>query len=440
MNKTHQLSLFNWSSGGGQPVALQPASAAPPVFITPEEMFAAYFECRKNKRNTINALAFEHDYEKNLMDLMDDVNQQTYKVGRSVAFIVNKPVKREIFCADFRDRVVHHLLIGKLNPLFEKLFITDSYSCRKGKGTLYGMHRVEQFLRSCSHGYTRDCYIMKMDVEGYFMNISRPLLFEKVTAFIEANYKEGNRPLILDLCRKIILNDPTENCYVKGNPHNWDDLPLRKSLLKMREHGNRHRGLPIGNLTSQIFANFYLHAFDHYMKHDLHLKYYGRYVDDIIVVHEDKPFLLQVREQAAAFLQSQLDLRIHAKKTYLQHYSKGVAFLGAYILPHHMTPGRRIKGNLSQKVHKWNKCIREQCGRLQAEQIGQFQSQINSYLGFMLHHCSYRLRKKMVGKKLSAWFDNYITTENGCRKLSLRLRRVKKSQAFPLVFTQTGAL
>ncbi len=424
--EAHQLSLFHVSTSGSVAPAAQPAPpAAQPVFITPEEIFAAYFECRRNKRNTINALAFERNYEANLSQLLADINSGAYRVGRSVAFIVFKPVKREIFCADFRDRVVHHLVVAKLNPLFEKLFIADSYSCRKGKGTLYGIRRVARFLRSCSRGYTRDCYVMKMDIEGYFMNMDRVLLSRRVSAFVERKYHGADKHIVLDLCRKIILNNPTENCYVKGRADNWEGLPLRKSLLKMKQQGvGINRGQPIGNLTSQVFSNFYLHPFDHFMKHTLKLKYYGRYVDDIVVVHERRAYLLEVRCRATAFLERELGLRMHPNKNYLQHYTKGVAFLGAHIAPHRTTMGRRIKGNLHEKITQWNAVIRTQRGKLSREQLDTFRSQLNSYLGFMHHHHSYRLRRRVAGK-LSAWFANYVEMANSYRKVAYRDRGMK---------------
>ena len=111
------------------------------------EIFEAYYSCRANKRNTANAIAFEVDYEENLVQLCKELDDSTYKIGRSIAFVVDKPVTREIFAADFRDRVVHHLIIGKLNLLFEKQFIHDSYSCRVGKGTHFGIQRVDRFIR-----------------------------------------------------------------------------------------------------------------------------------------------------------------------------------------------------------------------------------------------------------------------------------------------------
>ena len=134
------------------------------------DLFAAYADCRRNKRRTMNALAFEVDYERELIALHEDINTGIYQPRRSIAFVVDKPVKREIFAADFRDRVVHHLIINKLNPLLEKEFIYDSYACRAGRGTHFGIQRIDRFIRQSSLNYTTDCYVLKLDIQGFFVN------------------------------------------------------------------------------------------------------------------------------------------------------------------------------------------------------------------------------------------------------------------------------
>ena len=252
-----------------------------------EELFEAYFDCRRNKRNSINAIAFEVDYETNLIKLQQELNDKTYQIGKSIAFIVNKPVKREIFAADFRDRVVHHFLINKLNPLFEKEFIQDSYSCRVEKGTHHGIRRVDGFIRKCSKNYTKDCYILKLDIRGFFMHIDKDILFHKLKNFMDEKYLNEDKEFITNLFKQVIFNKPTENCVIKSKQSEWNDLPNDKSLF----HSEKNSGLPIGNLTSQIIANFYLNCFDHFVKSGLKIKYYGRYVDDFVVIHEDKEYI-----------------------------------------------------------------------------------------------------------------------------------------------------
>ena len=244
----------------------------PTPFDLSEELFAAYFECRKNKRNTINALLFEKHFKANIFRLEEEITGGNYSPGRSIAFIVNNPVKREIFAADFRDRVVHHWLIAKLNPLFERIFINDSYACRTGKGAHLGIKQLDGFIKSCSGNYKTDCYILKLDIAGFFMHINRNILFKRLQQFILRNYQAEDKTLVLEICEKLIFNNPAENCIIKGKKSDWVGLPKNKSLF----HSSPGCGLPIGNLTSQVFANFYLNPFDHFIKTTLNISYYGR--------------------------------------------------------------------------------------------------------------------------------------------------------------------
>ena len=384
------------------------------------ELFEAYFSCRSNKRNTANALAFEVDYEHNLVQLCHEINNGTYQQGRSIAFIVNKPVKREIFAADFRDRVVHHLIFNKLNPLFEKTFINDSYACRTAKGTHLGIQRIDKFIRQCSLNYTKDCYILKLDIKGFFMHINKNILFEKLSLFINQKYLETDKELLLALCQKIIFNDPTQNCIIKGKPKNWDNLPKNKSLF----YSAHQSGLPIGNLTSQVFANFYMNSFDHHIKHNLNIRYYGRYVDDFVIIHPDKEYLKNLIPQLSNFLLSTLQLTLHPKKIYLQHFSKGVQFLGTIIKPNRIYIASRTKGNFYEAIEKQNIIARQH--KPTKEEQSNFLSSMNSYLGIMKHYKTYNLRKKMIYKNLSAWWWNYTFLSGGFAKFVLKSKPTKR--------------
>lgn len=395
------------------------------------EFFHAYFECRKNKRYTLNALAFEMDYESNLVQLYEEINNGTYLIGRSIAFIVDKPVKREIFAADFRDRVVHHLVIGKLNHLFEKQFIHDSYSCRLGKGTHFGIQRVNRFIRQCSANYTKNCFILKLDLQGFFMSINKNTLFAKLAQFIKEKYHAPDKDLLIILCRQIIFNNPTNKCIIKGNKTDWNDLPKTKSLF----HSNPNCGLPIGNLTSQVFANFYMDSFDHFVKHDLKIRYYGRYVDDFVIVHEDKEFLKSLIPKFSEFLKSELQVTIHPKKIYLQHFSKGVKFLGAVIKPHRIYIANRTKGNFYEAIKRQNSIAIAH--KPNKEEQAAFLSSMNSYLGILKpckdsqlgkHYKTYNLRKRMIRKHLSAWWENYFYAKGYSRFVARRRIRKKSKQ------------
>ena len=153
-----------------------------------EKLFKAYYDCRKNKRNTGNTIKFELNFESNLIALHEEIMNRSYKVGKSITFIVNNPVKREIFAGDFRDRIVHHFIINELNPIFENLFIYDSYSCRVNKGTSFGIKRMQKFTRAVSDNYQNEAWILKLDISGFFMSINRTILLQMIENIIDTKY------------------------------------------------------------------------------------------------------------------------------------------------------------------------------------------------------------------------------------------------------------
>jgi len=382
-----------------------------------EEFFEAYYSCRKNKRNTHNALQYEVHLEKALFSLIDDVYNGVYTPGRSIAFIVNKPVKREIFAADFRDRIVHHWLINKLNPFFEKLFIPDSYACREGKGTHFGIRRVNQFIKECSENYTKECFVLKLDIQGFFMHIHRGVLVKLLKHYVYANYTHSDINLVLELLEKIIFNSPTERCTMKGSKNDWKGLPKNKSLF----HSPKNCGLPIGNLTSQVFANFYMHQFDEFVKKELGIKYYGRYVDDFVLIHSDKEFLRTLTPTLSKFLFSTLQLTLHPNKIYLQHYSKGVKFLGAIIKPNRIYIANRTKGNLYQALMRFNEQIKVQA--ISEVELTTYVSTVNSYLGIMKHFRTYRLRSSMLRRRIGGRWHQHIFVSSDKLKIVKRVRK-----------------
>lgn len=356
------------------------------------ELWRAYFDARKHKRNTVNALQFELDLEHNIYQLYEEIFYGTYKISPSICFVVDKPVKREIFAAHFRDRVVHHLVINKLLPLFENQFIYDTYSCRVGKGTLFGIKRLQKFIRSCTENYHKEAFVLKLDIQGFFMNIRKSLLLEKVESLIKRKYQGDDRPLLLLLVRQIILNDPTQDCIVKGKRSDWKGLPSNKSLFATQ----KECGLPIGNITSQVFANFYLNDFDHYMKEVLKLRCYGRYVDDFFVVHENQSYLRSLVPMIGEYLFSTLGAVLHPNKVYLQSCMKGVLFLGAYIAPFRTYLSKRTVFNFKNAMHEIVQQFSDSGTPLSEDERHDVASRINSYLGIGQHFKTFRMRKKML--------------------------------------------
>ena len=361
-------------------------------------LFKAYRDAERHKRKKPEVLEFYSNLGVNLYNLAKDLVNRTYQVSYSSCFIINKPVKREVVAASFRDRVVHHFLFALVNPIFERYFINDSYSCRKGKGTLYGIRRAEGFMRSVTDNFTQKAYVLKMDVKGFFMNIDRDILFEESMSLL-SKFQEtsGNRnasevlseewySLVTYLLKIFVYHDPLENCIFKSPRSAWNGLPPDKSLIGKPIN----KGLPIGNLTSQLFSNVYLNPLDQFVKRELKIKYYGRYVDDFFLMSKNREELVEVRERIGKFLESHLKLRLHEKKCTLQDTSKGLPFVGAFILPYRTYAGRRLQNNF--------KClIREAAISKTAPNVGSAVEQcphlresLVSYMGLLGNFDSFR--------------------------------------------------
>lgn len=372
-----------------------------------EELYCAYFDARKNKRGTASQLRFEMNLEHNLSVLAREIITGRYEVGRSICFVVDKPVKREIFAADFRDRVVHHLLFNWLSPMLERSFVADSYSCRKGKGTLYGIERTRKHIRQCTRNFTQTAYVLKVDISGYFMSINRQRLLDTVLTEME-KYRHrrcgrGKRTweervdytLATDLLRKVILNNPTQNCIFRGRRSDWNGLPANKSLFNSEEGC----GLPIGNLTSQLFSNVYLSAFDNRMKREERLRYYGRYVDDMIIVHADCHYLAQLSCRMERMLKTDYGLTMHPQKRLLQRADQGFDFLGMRQHGCVLLPGRRLRRGLWQALEAYAYEMETKC--LSYERFCHHRAQLNSYIGLMGHCCAGRLIESIRKRLLS---------------------------------------
>ena len=355
------------------------------------------FQCaKKHKSSKEYVKVFESDLHNNLVNLRDEIYERRYKPQPSVCFIITDPKRREIFAANFRDRIVHHLYYNYTYDLFNKTFIEDSYSCRKGKGTHYGIHRLEKHIREESENYTRKTYVLKMDIKGYFIHINRPLLLRIVEDTLDKMMYRRSSPVgktygeIIDidmiryLSREIILLNPIKNCIIRSNKIEWLALDKSKSLF----YSDKDCGLPIGNLTSQLFSNVYLNVLDQYMKRVLHCKHYGRYVDDFYVVSKDKSFLNNISILVNEFMKDKLYLEIQKKKTIVVNANYGVEFVGGFIKPY--------------RTYLSNKTIRRMRRHLYRFQIYDTEkdviNMVNSYIGMFSHHKSNNVKKEMMDK------------------------------------------
>ena len=297
------------------------------------DLYVAFLCAKRHKGSQPYVKRFERHLMQNLTELRDTLWDRTYKPAPSSCFIIERPKKREVFAAQFRDRVVHHLYYNYTHKLFERTFIADSYSCIPGRGTHYGIQRLADHIRRASQNYTQTCYVMKLDIRGYFMHIDRQRLLEIATQSLEkmsARTEIADKELLLWLTREIILLDPNENCRIVGSEDDWTGLDPAKSMRFV----NSGKGMPIGNLTSQLFSNVYLNEFDQFMKRTLKCHHYGRYVDDAYVVSTDKEWLLSLVPDIKSFLSERLGLTLHMGKLTVTDTRYGVEFLGAFVKPY----------------------------------------------------------------------------------------------------------
>ena len=294
-----------------------------------EDLVQAYYDCRRNKRNSASARLFERDMEINLLELYDDLIAGTYRPGRSICFVVTRPKAREVWAASFRDRVVHHLMYNHVAPRFYASFIADSCACIPGRGTLYAARRLESKIRSASENWSKPVFYLKCDLANFFVAIDKAVLRKQLEARI-------TEPWWLALATQILMHDPREDYETRSPAHLFNRVPQHKRLVAQPAH----LGLPIGNLSSQFFANVYLDALDQFAKHTLRAKHYIRYVDDFVFLHESPQQLNQWLAEVEAFL-PRLGAKLNPTKTILQPVDRGVDFVGHVIKPWRRTTRKR---------------------------------------------------------------------------------------------------
>jgi retron-type reverse transcriptase len=304
-----------------------------------EELVQAYLDCRRNKRNKSSSIAFELNLEANLCQLDDELRNGSYRPGKSICFIITRPKPREVWAADFRDRIVHHLLYNRVSPRFYASFIADSCACIPGRGTLYAAQRLEAKVRSITQNWSKPAFYLKLDLANFFVSIDKNILRELIARRI-------TEPWWMQLAEQILFHDPRLDYELRGKPCMLDLVPEHKRL------GNHpaHLGLPIGNLSSQFFANIYLDALDQFCKHQIGAKHYIRYVDDFLILHESPQWLNAAKWDIEEFLRDKLHARINPSKTILQPVDRGVDFVGQVIRPWHRTSRKRTVNEAMRRV------------------------------------------------------------------------------------------
>lgn len=293
----------------------------------------AWLDCRRAKRNSASALAFERDIEHNLCTLRDELLAQTYRPGRSICFVITRPKPREVWAAQFRDRVVHHLLYNAIAPRFEAGFIANSSACIKGRGTLYAARRLESDVRAITQNWSRPAHYLKCDLANFFVAIDKRILQARLHARV-------HEPFWRWLTDVVLMHDPRTDFELRGDAALLQRVPHHKRLA----NAPADTGLPIGNLSSQFFANVLLDGLDQHVKHHLqHLggHHYGRYVDDFYLLHPSPQRLNEALADLTAWLPEHLGCRLNPAKTILQPLARGIDFVGQVIKPWRRTTRKR---------------------------------------------------------------------------------------------------
>lgn len=300
-------------------------------------------------------MSFERNLEDNIFELHKQLANKKYKHDAYSEFFVNDPKRRHIHKATVRDRIVHQILYDYLVKVFDKTFIFDSYSCRVDKGTHRGVNRLSTFAQKASRNYSGQCWALKLDIKKFFASVDHEILFQ-------------------------LLKEKTAD---------KDILWLLKIIIESFET-ETGKGIPLGNLTSQVFANIYLNELDQYVKHCLKVKYYIRYADDFVILSRNKTFLYKCIDTSKQFLNEKLALELHPHKISIRKLEWGIDFLGYIMLSRSIIPRTTTKRRMLKKIEIKTKDFYK--GGLEENRL--FQT-VQSYYGYLTHANTYRLKNRI---------------------------------------------
>lgn len=305
----------------------------------------AWQEFLRGKRKRKDVSEFSLHLLDNILLLHKELVEKTYTHSSYNAFRINDPKPRDIHKANVRDRLLHHAVYRVLYPYFDKEFIFDSYSCRINKGTHRAINRFRTFGRKISKNNTRVAWVLKCDIRKFFASINHQILIENLKQHIEDN----------------------------------DAIWLIGEIINSFHTGETNVGLPLGNLTSQLLVNVYMNEFDQYVKRKLKVKYYVRYADDFVVLHNDKSYLVSLISQMSQFLKNNLRLSLHPNKLFIRPLESGVDFLGWVHFPHHRVLRTATKRRMFRR-------LKDNHNR----------EAIASYVGLLKHGNTYKLIQEIM--------------------------------------------
>ena len=352
----------------------------------------AYAKAREEERGTPAQLTFEMNLEKELKSVAREVYFRQWRPQPLDWFVHLDPTVREVFAPKFRDRVVSHVLFMMLSPVFERHFIYDSHSCRVGKGTLEGIERLEHNIRSVTDNYRYDAWALNLDISGYFMSIIRSRLYDIIWITLGKYQLEHPDAMDYDLADYLITTflerDPLKGCVYHGDPKLIALVPPSKSL-RFQPPGV---GVPIGDVINQLNSNIYLNPLDQYVKRELKVRHYNRYVDDAKELHRSYQYLEECKERTGEFLDKELGLTLHPNKTTITNLYDTTYFLGAAILPYRRYAQNGTIGRLRAYIQSVDAAL----AAGEPLNLPEVLSSLNSRLGYLQHFDEIKKIQKII--------------------------------------------
>ncbi|MFH1018499.1 MAG: reverse transcriptase/maturase family protein [Pseudomonadota bacterium] len=365
----------------------------------------AYRQCRLGKAARPQQIGFETRLGSNLLDLHREIHTGRYRPAPSTCFVVTHPKPREIFAAHFRDRIVHHLVVSRLEPLWERRFVFSSFACRVGKGTHGALHYLQAKVRSLSRGGRIPLWVLQLDIASFFVTIHRPTLRNLFLAGV-------SHPILRKLIETLYSHDARIGVRRKGNPDLFRLIPQEKTWFCH----SPDQGLPIGNLTSQFGANVYLNALDHWILRSLRPQAYLRYMDDLLLIDMDPGRLEPMIAPINAWLGTHRGQALNPRKTRLRCLTDGIEYLG-YRARQTGLPAQPLQFfAFAKKKWQWIAELRKLERRPfpaadsahplslthGSRELDRTLAALNSRIGDLVHARTYRLRKASLDRLIHA--------------------------------------
>lgn len=403
---------------------VRPCTASVDFRTFRDSMYKAYENCLKGKTCSVQALEYMPSASVDVEWLAEEVYHFNYKPSTSACFMVTFPKLREVFAAAFRDRIIHHWICIRLLPSFEERCheLGDvSHACRKGYGTKTAVQQVSDGIERVTRHMQKKAWIYKGDIVGFFMHICKHRMWDMLKELIEDKYHGMDKDYLLYLTEVTVFHSPEKDCYIKSPYHLWKDIPADKSLF----YNGDGIGEPIGNLTTQLFAGYYMSFLDEFIVKLFEGKNYSytRSVDDFVIVCDDRAFLKSSIRAIAKFTHDRLGLECHSDKIYFQPASHGVKFLGQIIRYKRRYIINRTVGRM---INRTKECIKEcEAGTMTLMRAEHWATVFNSYFGFLVQTNSWKIRKEIMGM-LTHDFYRYFYVVNS-RKVKVKNRYKNES-------------